>query len=91
MLRLFLLRPHSAVREWCLAFHDVRACVVEVVCWWDELQHMGGLPLFEQQAMALEVGGGGGRGRAKGRRYEGGVYEGEGDTGFALVLRKAVG
>ncbi len=43
------------MREWCLAFHDVRACVVEVVGWWDELQHMGGLPLFEQQALALEV------------------------------------
>ncbi|GIM06603.1 hypothetical protein Vretimale_10880, partial [Volvox reticuliferus] len=45
----------SAVREWCLAFHDVRACVVEVVSWWDELQHLGGLPEFEQQALALEA------------------------------------
>ncbi|EFJ47829.1 hypothetical protein VOLCADRAFT_60953 [Volvox carteri f. nagariensis] len=45
----------SAVREWCLAFHDVRSCVVEVVGWWDELQHLGGRPLFEQQAIALET------------------------------------
>ncbi|KXZ53528.1 hypothetical protein GPECTOR_7g978 [Gonium pectorale] len=45
----------SAVREWCLAFHDVRACVVEVVNCWDELQHMGAMPLFEQQALALEA------------------------------------
>ncbi|GIL56454.1 hypothetical protein Vafri_11819 [Volvox africanus] len=44
----------SAMREWCLALHDVRACVVEVVSWWDELQHLGGLPEFEQQALALE-------------------------------------
>ncbi|GFR40563.1 hypothetical protein Agub_g1139 [Astrephomene gubernaculifera] len=44
----------SAVREWCLACHDVRACAVEVVGWWDELQHLGGLPRGEQQALAME-------------------------------------
>lgn len=43
------------MREWCLAFHDVRACAVEVVSWWDELQHSASLPDYEQQALALEV------------------------------------
>lgn len=65
-----VLRLRSAVREWCLAFHDVRACAVEVVCWWDELQHMGGLPQYEQQALALEVGGGRGEGKGKRRGEE---------------------
>ena len=44
----------SAIREWCLAFHDIRANVLEVVNRWDELQHMAGLPLYEQQLVALE-------------------------------------
>ena len=47
--------PRSAIREWCLAFHDVRANVLEVVCRWDDLQHMASLPASEQQIMALEA------------------------------------
>mmetsp|Transcript_30964 Transcript_30964/g.68597 ORF Transcript_30964/g.68597 Transcript_30964/m.68597 type:complete len:668 (+) Transcript_30964:195-2198(+) len=45
----------SAIREWCLAFHDVRANVVEVISRWDELQHMSTLPYYEQQIIALEA------------------------------------
>lgn len=43
----------SAIREWCLAVHDVRASVVEVVSRWNELRHMGGLPKHEQQSIAI--------------------------------------
>ncbi|GAX72693.1 hypothetical protein CEUSTIGMA_g149.t1 [Chlamydomonas eustigma] len=45
----------SAIREWCLAFHDVRANVLEIVCRWDDLQHMSSLPYSEQQILALEA------------------------------------
>ncbi|MEW5301840.1 MAG: hypothetical protein WDW38_008472 [Sanguina aurantia] len=43
----------SAIREWCLAVHDVRASVVEVVSRWNELRHMGRLPKHEQQSIAI--------------------------------------
>jgi hypothetical protein len=51
------LAPHHAraLREWCLAFHDVRACVLEVVSAFDELSHMALLPAWQQQALALEA------------------------------------
>lgn len=45
----------SAIREWCIAFTDVRACCVEVVSRWDELQWMGALPAHEKQLLALEA------------------------------------
>ncbi len=45
----------SAIREWCLAFHDVRSNVLEVVCRWDELLHMHSLPFSDQQIVALEA------------------------------------
>ncbi|KAG1659807.1 hypothetical protein FOA52_002143 [Chlamydomonas sp. UWO 241] len=45
----------SAVREWCLALHDVRAVVLQVVDVWDSLRHMGPLPAAEQQLLALEA------------------------------------
>ena len=45
----------SAMREWCLAFHDVRANVLEIVSRWDDLQHMSALPAADRQIMALEA------------------------------------
>lgn len=49
------IHPCSAIREWCIAFNDVRAVVVEVVGRWDELRCMGALPAYERQALALEA------------------------------------
>ncbi len=44
----------SALREWCIAFNDIVANVVEVVARWDALQHMDALPLWERQQLAVE-------------------------------------
>lgn len=43
------------MREWCLAFHDVRANVLEIVSRWEDLQHMSALPAADRQIMALEA------------------------------------
>jgi len=45
----------SAIREWCIAFNDIRANVVEVVARWDELRASTALPVYERQALALEA------------------------------------
>jgi hypothetical protein len=46
----------STLREWCIAFNDVRACVVEVVRRWHELRYAAHhLPAYEQQHLALEA------------------------------------
>ena len=45
----------SAIREWCLAFHDVRANSIEVLSRLDELQNMRMLDPADQQIFALEA------------------------------------
>ncbi len=56
MSYVLLACPCSAIREWCLAFQDVRANAVEVICRWDELQHMAPLlPVYQRQLLALEA------------------------------------
>lgn len=39
----------------CLSFYEPRSVVVEAVARWDALRHMGQLPAYEQQLMALEA------------------------------------
>lgn len=45
----------KAVRQFCLAFHDVRAVVVEVAARLDIMRHIQTLPRYRQQILALET------------------------------------
>lgn len=45
----------KAVRQFCLAFHDVRAVVVEVAARLDIMRHIQMLPRYRQQILALET------------------------------------
>jgi GTP pyrophosphokinase len=45
----------SAIREWCLAFHDVRSSSIEVLSRLDNLLNMSILDLADQQIVALEA------------------------------------
>ena len=46
----------SALREMCLAYYDVRALVLEIVCKLDALQNAASLPLAKRHILALQVG-----------------------------------
>ncbi|XP_073392783.1 uncharacterized protein [Physcomitrium patens] len=45
----------KAIRQYCLAFHDVRAIVVEVAARLDTLRHIQVLPRYRQQMLSLET------------------------------------
>ncbi|KAG0568473.1 hypothetical protein M758_6G019200 [Ceratodon purpureus] len=45
----------KAVRQYCLAFHDVRAVVVEVAARLDTMRYVQVLPKYKQQILALET------------------------------------
>lgn len=45
----------SAIREWCLAFHDVRSSSIEVLSRLDDLLNMSILDPADQQIFALEA------------------------------------
>lgn len=45
----------NAVRQYCLAFHDVRAVVVEVAARLDTMRFVQVLPKYRQQILALET------------------------------------
>jgi GTP pyrophosphokinase len=45
----------KAVRQYCLAFHDVRAVVVEVAARLDTMRYVQVLPKYRQQILALET------------------------------------
>ncbi|GAQ91082.1 hypothetical protein KFL_007250030 [Klebsormidium nitens] len=44
-----------ALRQFCLAFHDVRAIVVELAARLETMRHVGGLPRYQQALVALET------------------------------------
>ncbi|KAL3685868.1 hypothetical protein R1sor_003890 [Riccia sorocarpa] len=45
----------KALRQFCLAFHDVRAVVVELASRLDTMRHVHSLPRYRQQILALET------------------------------------
>jgi hypothetical protein len=45
----------SAIRDWVLSAYDVRGAVLEVASRWAGLAHLGALPVYEQQLVALEA------------------------------------
>jgi len=51
--------PHSntnsTIRDWVLSAYDVRGAVLEVASRWVGLVHIGSLPVYEQQLVALEA------------------------------------
>lgn len=45
----------AALRQFCLAFHDIRAVVVELASQLDVMQHIHSIPRYRQQISALET------------------------------------
>jgi GTP pyrophosphokinase len=45
----------TALRQFCLAFHDIRAVVVELASQLDIMQHIHSIPRYRQQILALET------------------------------------
>eukprot|EP01018_Ginkgo_biloba_P026681 Gb_06658 [translate_table: standard] len=45
----------SAIRKFCLAYHDIGAVIVELVACLDMMRHSMHLPKYHQQTLALEI------------------------------------
>eukprot|EP01018_Ginkgo_biloba_P030105 Gb_12348 [translate_table: standard] len=45
----------SALRKFCLAYHDIRAVIVELAAYLDMMRHSMHHPKYHQQTLALEI------------------------------------